>query len=197
MSPYRFQTFDLGDGLAVDLGRLPEELSWSDGTFEQVWALHPETKPSIFLHGRTVTIPRWQQAYGADYHFSGQKSAAAPVPDVLQPLLDWCRTAIHPAFNGLLLNWYEGSAHYIGAHRDSVRNMVPGVPIVTISFGETRRFRLSKEKEKHDLMAENGTVIVISQETNAVWKHAVPKSTRYAGRRISVTVRGFERAQTV
>lgn len=183
---------DLGDGLAFFVGFLPEELIWSPEEFEGAWALHPESKPTIFLHGRRVTIPRWQQAYGADYHFSGQVSRALPLPELLRPLLDWSRRVIHPLLNGLLLNWYEGPGHYIGPHRDSVVNMVAGAPIVTLSFGETRRFRLSQGTEKRDFPAENGSVFVLPQATNAEWKHSVPKSTKYTGRRISVTVRGFE-----
>ena len=32
--------------------------------------------------------------------------------------------------------------HYIGAHRDSTASMIEGVPIVTVSLGEERAFRL-------------------------------------------------------
>lgn len=184
---------DLGDGLSVLVGRLPDELVWSPEAFREAWALHPDVRPTIFLHGREVVIPRWQQAYGADYHFSGQVSRSVPVPPLLQPLLDWTRAAIHPSLNGLLLNWYDGPGHYIGPHRDSVANMAADAPIVTVSFGEARTFRMSLGRQKRDFLAENGCVIVIPQATNAVWKHSVPKSKRYAGRRISVTVRAFTR----
>lgn len=191
MDAANLQPFDLGDGLVFLVGRLPSQLVWSADQFAAAWHLHPDAKPTIFLHGRHVTIPRWQQAYGADYHFSGQTSRAEPLPAILRPLLDWTTAAVHPQLNGVLLNWYDGPGQYIGPHRDSVANMIPGVPIVTLSFGETRTFRLSHGSKKRDFAAENGTVFVIPQETNRVWKHGVPKSTRYAGRRISVTVRGF------
>jgi alkylated DNA repair dioxygenase AlkB len=187
-----FILHDLGDGLAFFVGHLPDALVWSPDEFALAWDLHPEVRPTIFLHGRSIAIPRYQQAYGADYHFSGQTSRAMPVPELWQPLLDWTRQAVHPALNGLLLNWYDGPAHYIGPHRDSVKRMVAGAPIVTVSFGETRTFRLSNELEKRDFPAENGSVFVLPQATNAAWKHAVPKSARYKGRRISVTVRGLQ-----
>ena len=190
-----FFAHDLADGLWFYAGQLPEELRWDAATFEVAWALHPDERPVIHLHGKKVAIPRWQKAYGQDYRFSGQVSKADPVPPVLEPLLEWSRREVHPMLNGLLLNWYEGPGHYIGPHRDAVTNMVPGAPIVTVSFGETRRFRLSKEvgdsKVVKDFPAPNGTVFVLPQETNAAWKHAVPKSTRYTGRRISVTIRSF------
>ena len=196
MDSARFQRHDLDDGPAFLSGTLPPELLWNDAQFEEAWALHPEVKPTIHLHGRAVMIPRWQQAYGEHYHFSGQVSRALPVPAILQPLLVWSRDAINPALNAPLLNWYEGPGHYIGPHHDSTVRMIRTCPIVTISFGETRTFRLSRgvgpEKRTLDFPAPAGTVFVLPYATNKVWKHGVPKSMRYTGRRISVTVRGFD-----
>ncbi len=191
---------DLGDGLLFHRGQLPPELRWTPETFAAVWASRPDTRPTIVLHGRAVQIPRWQQAFGADYFFSGQTSHALPVPPVLAPLLAWSREAVHPALNGLLVNWYDGPGQYIGPHRDAAKQLLPGVPIVTLSFGEERVFRLSRgtgdARRVRDFPAPDGTVFVIPQATNAVWKHAVPKSARYTGRRISVTIRGFRAAGT-
>ena len=117
---------------------------------------------------------------------------------MLAPLLEWSRCAVHPGLNGLLLNWYDGPTHSIGPHHDSVKNMVTGAPILTVSFGEVRTFRLTAgkgdAKRVRDFTADNGSVFVLPQETNAAWKHSVPKSTRYTGRRISVTIRAFEKA---
>jgi alkylated DNA repair dioxygenase AlkB len=120
------------------------------------------------------------------------------VPPVLEPLRSWARETIDPRLNGLLLNWYEGPGHYIGPHHDDTRDMIPGTPIVTISFGETRVFRLTRgqdeAKEVRDFEATSGSAFVLPHDTNRVWKHAVPKSAKYRGRRISVTLRGFTSA---
>lgn len=190
-----FQCHDLGDGLIFLTGFLPGELVWDSARFEEVWRLHPEEKHVIAMPRGPVEVPRWQQAYGADYHYTGRVNRALPVPEVLAPLLAWVREAVDGRLNGLLLNWYEGPGHYIGPHHDSTRNMAAGVPIVTISFGETRVFRLSRrvdgESLKRDFPAPDGTVFVLPYETNRAWKHAVPRSARYMGRRISVTMRGF------
>lgn len=65
-----FVPHDLGDGLSFRTGRLPQNLEWDEAKFGWAWALHPAERPSILMHGRSVTIPGWQQAFGADYHFS-------------------------------------------------------------------------------------------------------------------------------
>jgi alkylated DNA repair dioxygenase AlkB len=127
--------------------------------------------------------------------FSGNPSHALPVPAALTPLFEWTKSNVFPQLNGILMNWYEGPGHYIGPHHDSTKRMIPAAPIVTISFGEKRTFRLSSDDEAgkvtRNFPATDGTVFVIPYATNEVWKHSVPKSTKYKGRRISVTIRAF------
>ena len=97
----------------------------------------------------------------------------------------------------MLLNWYDGAlGHYIGPHRDSTKNMVADSPIVTISLGEERTFRLrpwSAERKTAalDFPARHGTVFVMPWETNLSFTHEIPKTSRAAGRRISITLRAF------
>jgi alkylated DNA repair dioxygenase AlkB len=118
-----------------------------------------------------------------------------PVPKI-RAIVSWCKDGIDRRLNGLLLNWYDGTlGHYIGKHRDSTKNMVKGAPIVTLSFGKRRTFRLRPWRtsgEHVDFDAENGTMFVMPYETNLAWTHEVPTSTRSRGRRISFTLRAFE-----
>ena len=176
-------------------GRLPVDLDELAKTqFEQLWSMHPEQSDEILIHGRLVAIPRWQQAYGRDYQFSWTVNRALPVPAILAPFLTWVREAVDARLNGLLLNWYDGERrHYIGAHRDSREGLVVGTPIVTISAGEERTFRLRLLKERGlvDFKASHGTVFVMPWDTNLGLKHEVPHQTRHKGRRISVTARAF------
>jgi alkylated DNA repair dioxygenase AlkB len=187
---------DLGAGCEFKEGQLPKELVWDELKFEEAWSLHPQDKHQILMHGRLVQTPRWQQAYGADYHYTGRVNEALPVPPLLTPLLEWIQVEISQELNGILLNWYDGPDHYIGPHHDSIKNMMKGAPIVTVSFGETRVFRLSQgsgdSRTVRDFSATDGTIFVMPFDTNLSWKHSVPKSTKYTGRRISVTFRAFE-----
>ncbi|WP_165220906.1 alpha-ketoglutarate-dependent dioxygenase AlkB [Aquisphaera insulae] len=190
-----FEKIDLGEGSHFFVGTLPEELRPDAAGFEGLWALHPDDHHTVQMFGRPVLTPRWQQAYGVDYRYSGRTNSALAVPQILKPIRDWARRTIDGRLNGLLLNWYDGRlGHYIGPHHDSVRDMVAGAPIVTISLGEERVFRLSRPKAdgSRDFPAPDGTVFIMPYETNLAWKHAVPRSARYRGRRISFTLRAFE-----
>jgi alkylated DNA repair dioxygenase AlkB len=161
----------------------------------EIWDLHPEEFHEITMHGRMVKIPRWQQAYGRDYRFSGRINRALPVPAVLEPLLAWSQEQLDPRLNGLVLNWYDAAReHYIGPHRDKTKGLIAGAPIVTISLGEERVFRVRPWKATGvvDFPALHGTVFVMPFETNQVFTHEVPHFARHEGRRISVTLRAFE-----
>src|SRR5690606_27068782 len=145
--------------------------------------LHPSEFHRIKIHGREVKTPRWQQAYGKDYEYTGRVNPALPFETLTVPipkveaLVSWCRERIDDRLNGLLRNWYDGSlGHYIGKHRDSRTRMVSGAPIVTISFGESRVFRLRPWKGSTravDFPARNGSVFVMPFDTNLAWTHEV------------------------
>jgi alkylated DNA repair dioxygenase AlkB len=197
----RFKRHELGSGHWIVLGRLDSELVPTAEQFEIIWAMHPENYPEITIRGRKVLLPRWQQAYGHDYAFSDQVAEALEIPLVFGAYLAWCQAAIDSRLNGLLVNWYDGrQRHYIGPHHDEAGELVAGSPIVTLSLGEERLFRLSCRGTRrraasiaatHDFMIETGSVVIIPWETNLVWKHAVPNFARYTKRRISITVRAF------
>jgi alkylated DNA repair dioxygenase AlkB len=175
-------------------GQLPSGLVLSDVEFGRLWNEHPAAYHQIHIHGRKVPTPRWQQAYGRDYHYTGQLNVALPLLPVLQPYLAWCQSNIDSRLNGLLLNWYDAAqGHYIGKHRDSPKNLAVGCSIVTISMGSKRSFRMRPWKGTgfQDFEASNGSVIVIPYETNQAYTHEVLKLSRDEGRRISITLRGF------
>jgi len=177
--------------------RLPVELDReAHALFEELWELRPERFHEITqpFTGKSIPLPRWQQAYGHDYRYTGNVNRALPIPPILKSYLLWAREMFDPRLNGLLLNWYDVALrHYIGPHRDSTTDLVEGTPIVTISLGATRVFRLSPAKGKGfvDFEAAHGTVFVLPWETNRHLKHAVPHRAKDVGRRISITARAF------
>lgn len=190
-----YSALDASHGIWV--GRLPAALLGAPEFFETLWDLHPADFHDVRTPGgKWVKTPRWQQAYGHDYEYTGSKNNALELPELLEPFLNWAREQIDSRIGGLLLNWYDAElGHYIGRHRDNEKDLVEGAPIVTISFGASRVFRLRPWKGKGrgftDFPAENGTVIVLPWATNMAWTHEVPRGKRFPGRRVSVTLRAF------
>jgi alkylated DNA repair dioxygenase AlkB len=190
-----FQTVNLDDEHEMYVSLFFDEFNLSGAEFEAIWSLHPREFHILKIHGRSVLTPRWQQAFGKDYRYTGSKNNALPVPDLLKRFHVWCLENIDARLNGLLLNWYDGlDGHYIGAHRDDTRDLLDGSPIVTISLGEERIFRMRPWKQKgfKDLTFRGGEVVVIPWRTNLKWTHEVPYFKKYEGRRISVTLRAYK-----
>lgn len=193
-STKEFECHSLDTGHRFLIGQLPKLLRFDVTSFNELWERHPDKYHSVKIHGRLVQTPRWQQEFGKDYHYTGRIKHALPIPILLAPLLSWAKEAIDTHLNGLLVNWYEGQlGHYIGRHRDSIKNMLEGVPIVTMSFGDERVFRLRPWRGHGylDFPARDGTVFVMPFDTNRAWTHEVPPGRQLIGRRISVTLRGF------
>lgn len=189
-----FEPKMLDESNSIYLRQLPSEYLLSGDEFDQLWESRPDEFATMPSFGRVVKKPRWEQAYGRDYRFAGATSKAIPMTETIIRFREWCREAIDTRVNGALLNWYDASlGHYMGLHHDKSSALVAGSPIITISFGEARVFRMQnpRSREKHDVVASHGLVIVIPFETNLVWKHAVPRFVRYTGRRISLTFRAF------
>ena len=153
-----------------------------------------QTWHKVRMYGKLIDVPRWSQTYGRDYRFSGNIQIALPMPELLAQLLAWTQAHIDPRLNGVLVNWYDGQlGHKIGPHRDNEKELLVDAPIVTISFGESRLFRLRpwKRQAKTDIEVADNSVLVLPHETNMAFTHEVPPAKRYTGRRISVTIRAF------
>jgi alkylated DNA repair dioxygenase AlkB len=184
-------------GLLFVSARLPPALDeFARSHLPDLWDLHPATFHSIRqpFTGKIIPLPRWQQAYGRDYAYTGSVNVALPIPPILEPFMAFARGELDPRLNGLLLNWYDAEQHHhIGAHSDSIVGLVKGTPILTITVGATRTFRLRPRKGKPfvDFPASHGTVFVMPWETNLNTRHEVPWLKSAMGRRISITARAF------
>lgn len=189
-------SIELDDVCCVIRGTVPQELIPNTEQFSELWSLHPEKYSEVRILGKHVKVPRWDRAYGKDYPFSNQVAEAHPIPNELQAYLGWARDEIDTGLNGLFVNWHDGKlSHYHGKHRDSTKGLVVNSPILTISLGEERVFRMRcypGGKPMQDFILQSGDYIVIPWETNQRWTHEIPKFARYRNHRISVTMRVFE-----
>ena len=171
--------------------------------FERLWRLSPPTKPTGVVCGRSVTFPRYTQAFGQDYGFSGQVSAAEVTTSAPGYEL-YSRWMTEAQLNGVLVNWYD-AAHgdYIGPHSDDEKQLDGTAPIVSITFcsddAHFRRFRLKPKKangKQVEVDLRNGDVVVMGGTCQKTHKHEImpPRKTfphEHAGRRINVTLRRF------
>lgn len=190
--PRGFVAHELAAGFCLYTGRIPEELRPGLEPFEALWGMRPPHVAEVVVDGKAKPVPRWHQAYGNDYQFAEYSSRALPVPTALFGLLAWAQGAVDARLNGILVNWYDAQfEHRIGQHKDSPIGRVPGSPIVTITLGAARTFRMLVSRRWIEFRVGDGDVVVLPEVTNRKFAHAVPHLPGDDGRRISVTIRAF------
>eukprot|EP00927_Polykrikos_kofoidii_P053957 TRINITY_DN48470_c0_g1_i1.p1 TRINITY_DN48470_c0_g1~~TRINITY_DN48470_c0_g1_i1.p1 ORF type:complete len:352 (-),score=46.97 TRINITY_DN48470_c0_g1_i1:68-1036(-) len=181
--------------------------------FDALWNKHPRDLGKCRLFGREVEFKRYQQAFGADYEFSGQVARAAPLTAEAAPEVFFVKEALRgwlsqsgPELRDLhygacLVNWYDGGGHSIGAHADTERGLVRQSPIFALSWGASRIFRISPKRRGEGRHVEtelnDGDLIIMGGSCQRTHKHEVPRSKKHPGRRISLTFRCFESQQDV
>lgn len=190
-------TFALDDSSWIEQGTLPATTSYN---FDALWQLHPEEYGKVYIHGKLISTPRWQQSYMKPYWFSGMNHPAKELPDLVMPFLDWVNKLYETkwVFNQVLINWYADGHHYIGPHADDEKQLVPGSPIISLSLGETRKFRIRDKNERKivkDIDMPNETCIAMCGEMQKHYLHEVPKITGNKGidmgKRINITFQVF------
>ncbi|MGC1381647.1 MAG: alpha-ketoglutarate-dependent dioxygenase AlkB [Candidatus Baltobacteraceae bacterium] len=139
------------------------------------------------MYDRDVDVPRLVASYRLDDEA------------LLEPIADAARRAGKAAgapFNRAGLNLYRNGHDSVAPHNDRLYEIVPGYPIALISIGATRlmtiRSKAGSRKTRRrtlDLDLENGSLLLMSYETQLHYDHGIPKTHAPVGARISLALR--------
>ena len=177
---------DVGSGAWIDL--LPGWLGGADALFEHLVTGVPWRAERRRMYDRDVDVPRLLAFYGAE--------------DTLpHPVLDDARAALslHYAdelgepFRTAGLCYYRDGRDSVAWHGDRTgRGAEEDTMVAILSVGEPRDLALRPRGGGAPSMRVplgHGDLIVMGGSCQRTWEHAVPKSARGAGPRISVQFR--------
>lgn len=162
-----------------------------------LWDMCPIEHSKFYFGNQIIDNPRFDLSFGRDYTFSRSNHIALPVPDTLQPLLDYINGLGYGEFNQMLINYYRNGHDYIGSHPDNVKQLVPLSPILSLSLGATRKFRIRDMNKKiiKDIDLNHGDILVMCGNMQKEFKHEIVKVQGEKGkkirRRINITFRQF------
>jgi alkylated DNA repair dioxygenase AlkB len=175
----------LANGAWVDLRR-----GWIEGAdllFERLVDEVPWIAERRQMYDRTVDVPRLHAFY----------DDADPLPDVLLPAMrDALRAQYRSAPGGDLrtagLCLYRDGRDSVAWHGDRFgRGSYEDTVVAIISLGSTRtlllRPRGGGSSQRYPLYS--GDLLVMGGSCQRTWEHAIPKTTRPVGPRISVQFR--------
>eukprot|EP00954_Amorphochlora_amoebiformis_P027732 1387400-Amorphochlora_amoeboformis.AAC.1 len=98
-------------------------------------------------------------------------------------------------FDYVLINKYRNGKDYISYHSDGEACGSANNIIASVSLGSTRKFVLRHKKwkelgiAKHEFWLKNGSMIVMKDDCQRYWKHAIMSTKKIKGERINLTFR--------
>ncbi|XP_029778395.1 DNA oxidative demethylase ALKBH2 isoform X2 [Suricata suricatta] len=156
----------------------------------------------VQVFGKWHPVPRKQATYGSTgltYTFSGLTLSPKPWIPVLERVRDRVSAVTGETFNFVLVNRYKDGCDHIGEHRDDERELAPGSPIASVSFGACRDFLFrhkdsrgrqpSRKVEVVRLQLAHGSLLMMNHPTNTHWYHSLPVRKKILAPRVNLTFR--------
>jgi len=86
---------------------------------------------------------------------------------------------------------YHDGNEGMGWHSDDEKSIEGNSAIASLSFGAERKFSFKHKqtKETISVLLENGSLLLMEDETQKNWLHGLPKSTKITLPRINLTFR--------
>ena len=160
--------------------------------------------PRVFVYGRWIDSPRqsaWYGDRGAVYRYSGTINEPIPWLPELKALRERLNDFCKNQFNSMLANHYRSGNDSMGWHSDDEKELGPEPVIASISLGGVRRFLLRHRRRKdlptHEIMLENGSLLVMRAGSQRAWRHSIPKTRRAVAPRINLTYRHIMPAKDI
>ncbi|MBV9720014.1 MAG: alpha-ketoglutarate-dependent dioxygenase AlkB [Candidatus Eremiobacteraeota bacterium] len=135
------------------------------------------------MYDRDVDVPRLTAAY---------RLSDKDVPPTLAEAAVRAAKAARTPFNSAGLNLYRDGRDSVAPHNDHLYEIVAGYPIALISLGATRLMTIrSKVKPRRvfDIDLEEGSLLLMSYETQLHYDHGIPKTRAAVGPRLSIALR--------
>ncbi len=167
----------------------------SDRIFQELYTTLSWKQDDIFLFGKTHKIPRLQAWYGDEkktYCYSGIEMKPLAWTELLSTIRVKLEKYSGFKFNSVLANLYRDGRDSNGWHADDEKELGENPIIASLSFGQTRRFRMKHKydnKESLSIDLDHGSLLIMTGETQHFWKHTIAKTKKEVDPRINLTYR--------
>ena len=180
--------FDVPDAdlMLIDSFFTKEE---SDSYYDILLNNTPWREYEMPMYDKMVTAPRMI----AWYDESDSKFGKSNWPKELIAIKTRVENETQIHFNAVLLNLYRNGKDSVSWHTDKTQSENKDMNIASVTFGETRMFRLRHKLLKYipqvEIPLHHGSFLLMAGKTNSFWEHQVPKTARDVLPRINLTFR--------
>lgn len=182
--------FDLPDAdlMLIDLFFTKEE---SDTYYNILLNTTSWREYEMPMYDKVVTAPRMVSWYGDNNRNTFEPNLNWP--SELLTIKERVENETQIPFNAVLLNLYRNGKDGVSWHSDKTPSTNKDMNIASVTFGDTRMFRLRHKFLKHlpqvEIPLHHGSFLLMAGKTNSFWEHQVPKTARDLLPRINLTFR--------
>lgn len=150
------------------------------------------------IFGKHILTKRMVAWYGTEpfeYTYSNTTKLALSFTPQLLALKDCCELHSGETYNSCLLNLYHNGDEGMAWHSDGEKDLKKNGAIASLTFGAERKFAFKHKETKQtvSLILENGSLLVMKDETQQHWLHRLPPTKTVNKHRINLTFRTIVR----
>lgn len=162
--------------------------------FHELLSLIEWRNDEAIIFGKRIITKRKVAWYGDlpyEYTYSNNTKRALTWTEDLLRLKALVEKECNEHFNSCLLNLYHNGSEGMAWHSDAEKDLKKNGAIASVSFGAERKFAFKHKetKEKVELILENGSLLVMKDETQSHWQHRLPPTKKVSTPRINLTFR--------
>ena len=148
------------------------------------------------IFGKLIITKRKVAWYGEEnfkYSYSNVTKEALLWTAELLELKSLTEQITGETYNSCLLNLYHDGNEGMAWHSDGEKDLKKNGAIASLSFGAQRKFAFKHKttKETVSLLLEQGSLLVMKDETQTHWLHCLPPSKKIIKPRINLTFRSI------
>lgn len=199
------EIFNVGNG-GKSIFDLPDtDLMLYEGFFDKTASDHyyktllgttPWYEYQMPMYDKTVKAPRMICWYEDHSNPGADTSRPEWTPELLA-IREKVETETQVKFNSVLLNLYRNGNDSVAWHSDKEQNFGKNAIIASVTFGETRPFRLRHKFRKDipqvEIPLHHGSLLLMAGTTQSFWEHQIPKTAKAILPRINLTFRRINR----
>ncbi len=168
----------------------------SQAYFNKLIKTIPWKRDELIIYGKHIITARKIAWFGnSDYEYSYGNTLKKALPWT-EDLLEIKRTIESKSgvlFNSCLLNLYHSGNEGMSWHQDNEKELGENPVIASLSLGASRKFSFKHKttNRRIDLILESGSLILMKGQTQANWRHSLPKNKKVSHARINLTFRSI------
>jgi len=180
----RFTSFEIPDA-GLQLWEQFFTRSESDDHFRLLKDTTPWQQRTRKMYDKWVLDPRLTAYYGGP-------NGLAWTPQLLT-IKSRVEQQCKLSFNRVLLNYYRDGNDSVAWHSDTLPADGKHHPIASVTFGETRVFKIRTKANKNalhfDIPLTHGSFLLMGESMQDHYEHHIPKTSKPIGPRINLTFR--------